>query len=112
MGAIIFLLVVFAPYGLVFVLGLILLFKCFGNLEYLPKVVPTRRSAWIWVYAAILGYALFPVLYSDFSVRRDVGLYRWCNVQFWIIMAAAQLPLVPLLFRFQAAERVALFGIG
>ncbi|MDK4679362.1 hypothetical protein [Kingella negevensis] len=30
MGAIIFLLVVFAPYGLAFVLGLILLFKCLG----------------------------------------------------------------------------------
>uniref|UniRef100_A0A238HIQ5 Uncharacterized protein n=1 Tax=Kingella negevensis TaxID=1522312 RepID=A0A238HIQ5_9NEIS len=43
MGAIIFLLVVFAPYGLAFVLGLILLFKCLGANDILA-IISTKSK--------------------------------------------------------------------
>lgn len=67
--------------------------------------LPPARHPLMWLYAALLGYLLFPVLLADFAAAapaarhvHDITVLRWWN-NAWLcaVLVAANLPLLPLL---------------
>ncbi|HFC8536335.1 TPA: hypothetical protein ACFP4Y_000670 [Neisseria bacilliformis] len=67
--------------------------------------LPPARHPLMWLYAAFLGYLLFPVLLADFAAAapatrhvHDITVLRWWN-NAWLcaVLVAANLPLLPLL---------------
>lgn len=69
---------------------------------------PSARHPLMWLYAAILGYLLFGVLYADFAAVPALVAHRWHdayalhtldNTLLFAVLAAANLPLLPLLRR-------------
>ncbi|EKY08576.1 hypothetical protein HMPREF9120_00697 [Neisseria sp. oral taxon 020 str. F0370] len=69
---------------------------------------PSARHPLMWLYAAMLGYLLFGVLYADFAAVPALVAHRWHdayalrtlnNTLLFAVLAAANLPLLPLLRR-------------
>ena len=68
----------------------------------LRRRLPPARHPLMWLYAALLGYLLFPVLLADFAAAapaarhvHDITVLRWWN-NAWLcaVLVAANLPLL------------------